>query len=152
MIDNYPQAADEINAVAYQAIKTGAAAIVGYVPDVRFANIEKPGTPDGSKFWLRVSMQTVDEAQTTLANQVTGPDKKRFTANGLIFVQIFCPKSVSNSDQLGKQLAELVKNAYRGKSTSGCVWFSHTRIQEKPPEAQFWNYNVVSEFEYDTIG
>ncbi len=151
MTATFSEASDEINSQFWLAWKAGAAAIVGYLPEVRWQNDQETETPDGSKFWARVSQQIVLASQTTLANQVSGPDKKRYTASGLVFVQIFCPKSLTTSDQLGRQLAELAQNAYRGKSTSGCIWFRNVRINPLPPEALFYRFNVVAEFEYDDI-
>lgn len=140
---NYSQATDEINAQFLTAWKAQAAAIVGYEPEVYWQNVQNPKIPDGSKFWARVSAQTVFEQQITFASC------RKFEVSGLVFVQIFCPKSNSQSFELGKKLATVAKLAYRGQKTESGVWFRNVRINEIEPEDQFYRLNVIAEFEYD---
>ncbi len=150
MTTTYSNAIDEINAVFWQdwnSAKTSS--VVGYVPDIRWQNVEEPSIPDGSKFWGRVSTQTVFEEQTSLAGNES---KKRYTSSGLVFVQIFCPKSNAQANEFGKKLAEVARNSFRGKSTPSKVWFRNARINELSPEDLFYRFNVVAEFEYDELG
>lgn len=149
MTTNYSGATDEICGAFWQAWNAAeTSSLVGYVPDVRWPLVEEPETPDASKYWARLSIQTVFEEQTALAGN---DGKRRYTASGLVFVQIFCPKSVSNSGEIGRKLAEIARNAYRGKDTPNKVWFRNVRINELSPENLFYRFNVVAEFEYDEI-
>lgn len=147
MTTNYVEAIDEIFGTFNAAWQAGAAGIVGYVPEVRYVGVELPTSPASGKFWARLSSQGVKEPQATF----NGVAVQRYTAYGLIFVQLFCPKSVSNSMQLGRKLAELTKNCYKGVSTQNCVWFRNGRIQELEPEDLFYRFNIVTEYEYDTL-
>lgn len=147
MTTTFSGAADEINGAFWQVWNAAeVSALVGYVPDVRWPMVEEPAEPDSSKYWARVSIQTVFEEQTALAGSDT---KRRYTASGLVFVQIFCPKSISNSGEIGRKLAEIARKGYRGKSTPNKVWFRNVRINELSPENLFNRLNVVAEFEYD---
>ena len=149
MTTTYSNAIDEINAEFWNSWNSDKTVfIVGYVPDVRWQGVEEPSLPDGSKFWARVSIQTVFEEQTSLAGNES---KKRYTSSGLVFVQIFCPKSNAQANEFGKKLSEVARNAFRGKSTAGAVWFRNVRINELSPEDLFYRFNVVAEFEYDEI-
>lgn len=149
MTTTYSGATDEICGAFWQAWNAAeVSSLIGYIPDVRWPLVEEPAQPDSSKFWVRVSIQTVFEEQTALA----GNDlKRRYTASGLVFVQLFCPKSVSNSGQNGRTLAEIARAAFRGKSTPNKVWFKNVRINELSPENLFHRFNVVAEFEYDEV-
>lgn len=151
MTVEYDAAIDEMYALFNLAWLANSAAIAGYVPEVRWPNIEEPSKPDGSKFWARVSSQTVGEPQGGMGACET-PYEKRYEAYGLLFVQIFCPKENARSMELGRLLAKLARNAYRGKSTPGGVWFRNVRIQELADEAMFHRFNVVAEYEYDEVG
>ncbi|WZB35692.1 tail terminator [Enterobacteria phage FtMidnight] len=151
MID-YDKASDEINALFFAAWKDKAPAIVGYVPEVRWFGVEDSDLPDGSKFWARVSKQTVMEEQTSLSTCVGEPGKRRYTASGLVFVQLFCPKSVDKACELGERLAVVARNAFRGKTTPGKIWFRNVRINEIPPESLYFRFNIVAEFEYTENG
>lgn len=151
MTATFSQADDEIKGAFWVFWQANAPAIVGYVPEVRWPNDQERDLPAGEKFWARLSIQTVLSEQTTLAASVEGAGKRRYTSSGLIFVQLFCPKSNVEADELGKLLAETAQNSFRGKSTPGKVTFSHVRINPLPPENLFYRYNIVAEFEYDEI-
>ncbi len=141
----YQDAIDEIFAIFNTAWEAGSTAIVGYIPEVRWYGVEEPASISMGKFWVRVSQQTVEEEQSTLRNG----ECTRYTTDGLIFVQLFCPKSDSKSMEKGRNLATLARDAYRGNATSGKVWFRNARIKELPPETDWYRLNVVAEYEYD---
>lgn len=148
----YDQARSEMFALFNDAWTANAATIVGYVPEVRWQGKELSTKPDNSKFWARVSIQSVIEQQATLSNCVIEPGKKKYESAGLVFVQLFAPKSVDNSYELLQQLAKVARNAYRGKTTPGNVWFRNVRINTLAPEQLSYRLNVVSEYEFDEIG
>lgn len=145
---NYVSAVDQMFALFNVAFLASAPAVVGYVPDIRWQGINEGTKPDAAKYWCRVSQQTVIEEQTTLA----GSDgKKRYTASGLVFVQLFCPIADVEASPKGRLLAVIARNAFRGKTTSGKVWFRNVRINELSNEESAVRFNVVAEYEYDEI-
>jgi len=148
----FKQATDEMKALFLAAWNAETAAIVTYVPEIRWQGVEKKALPDGSKYWVRFSKQTVTEEQSTLSNCEGLPGQKVYTASGLIFIQLFCPKSEENAQDLGGKLAAVARNAFRGKTTPGKVWFRNVRINELSPEDLYVRFNVVAEFEYDELG
>lgn len=148
----FDQARDEINTLFLTAWNANAGAVVGYVPEIRWQGVQYRDLPDGSKFWVRVSKQTVFEEQTTLSTCEGKPGQKRYTASGLVFVQVFCPKSNTQAFTLGQTLAKIARNAFRGKTTPGKIWFRNVRINELDPEELYERFNVVTEFEYDELG
>jgi hypothetical protein len=144
----YIEARDEIFA-QLNNIKASLATLLGYEPIIVYQGVDKETTPDVNKLWLRASIQTVLEGQATLSgNDLT----RRYTTDGLLFVQIFIPKSQSQSYAFGLGVADLVLKAYRGKSTPNCIWFRNVRRQELPQETAWNRINVVAEYEYDEIG
>lgn len=136
---NYTGAIDEIFG-AFKDVWANTDDIVGYVPVIRWPGIEE-GTPDASKFWTRISQQTVLSGQKTLSNTT-----RIFETSGLIFIQIFCPKSIVNSFNLGRQLAQKALETFRSRTSN--VRFINARIQELPSEENFYRFNVVSEYDY----
>ncbi len=148
MTTDYVSAVDQMFSLFLAAFTAGAPAIAGYMPEIRWQNVDEGTTPDASKYWCRVSQQTVIEEQTALA----GSDgKTRYTASGLIFVQLFCPIADISASSKGRKLAVIARNAFRGKTTSGKVWFRNVRINELPKETSAIRFNVVAEYEYDEI-
>lgn len=148
----YDAAQDEMKSQFWQAWTADTSAIVGYVPEVRWANNEEPTKPANDKFWLRLSLLNAKESQSTLSNCEGAPGKKRYTAAGLVYMQLFCPKSTVNADQLGQQLSKVARNAYRGKKTAGGIWFRNVRIVPTIPEELFYRFNIIAEYTYDEIG
>lgn len=159
----YDAAVDEMFGLFKAAWDSGSAAIVGYVPEVRWPGVELKN-PDGSikkpesdKYWARVSQQGVDEEQTSLSACVASNENggvlpaSRFTAIGLLFVQLFCPKTEAEAMEFGRELAKLSRAAYRGKKTAGGVWFRNVRIIEVESEELWHRFNVVAEYEYDEV-
>lgn len=145
---NYTQAIDEMFALFFEQWKANAPTVIGEVPEIRWPGVDEDKLPNMSKFWARISQQTVMEEQTSIAGN---DGKTRYTASGLIFVQLFCPKSDSRAMDRGRKLAIVARNAFRGKTTSGKVWFRRARIQELTPEDNAYRFNVVAEYEYDEI-
>ena len=149
---NYQNANSEIFALFHVAWQASAASVVGYMPEVRWQGVQEREIPDGSKYWARLSVQTISAKQATLSADCGKPGQKRFTAFGLVFVQLFCPKSDNQAFAKGQQLAEVARNTFRGKATASNIWFRNVRINELSPEKLWERFNIIAEFEYDEIG
>jgi len=148
---NYEGARDEIFALLNVAWLAGAAAIVGYVPEIRWQGVTKETKIDESKFWARVSMQSVGGEQASLSNCAGAIGQKHYTDFGLIFVQLFAPMAAQQATMKLGRLAMLARNVYRGVSTDNKVWFRNARINNLEDELQFHRLNVVAEYEYDEL-
>lgn len=148
MIADYNTAIEEIYNEFYTTWIAQSSAVVGYVPEIRVEGVELPDEPDYSKFWCRFSTQEVRSNQTTLK----GDEKIRYRNYGLVFIQIFCPKSGVTSARDGRDLSDIGKKSYQGHSTSGKIWFRNTRVNGLTPENLWYRINVISEYQYDTQG
>ena len=151
MSATYKEAIDQIYSVIRTNWNSGTTAIMGYVPPIYWPGVESPAIPDGSKYWAHVSNQTVIEGQTCVSAIDGVLNKRRYTTHGILFIQLFCPKSDTQSMQKGRALATLSRNGYRGMSTAGGVWFRNAKISELDAENVFNRLNVSVEYEYDEI-
>lgn len=142
----YETALDDIFGLFNAKWQAGTTTIVGYVPEVRWSGIEQPATPDRSKFWARVSQKTSNETQSTLRNGTAG---QRYTNNGTAYIQIFCPVSEVGAITKGRKLAELARDAYRGKQSVNGVWFRNAHILEMPTEQDWFAFTVRADYIYD---
>lgn len=152
MADN-TQAIDDMVTLLLSALGAGSpgATLLTYVPDLRYDGKEKSTLPDPAKLWARLSHQGVRDGQTSMAAQVSGPDKRRYRVEGLLFVQIFAPMVDGGMDILEK-VANIVKNSYRGKiSNVAGVIFRNVRINDLPNDGKSYRKNVVAETSYDEI-
>jgi hypothetical protein len=129
-----------------------AAAIVGAVPAIYWQDVTVIAPPVTNAYWCRVSTQGVGEYQTTHKTGIAPDNNRRYTSYGLLLVQIFCPTSVAGAGAKGRELAVLARNIFRGKATANDVWFRNARINEIPPEPNFYRFNVICEYQYDDIG
>lgn len=152
MTIEYVGAIDDIYGAFLTAWNANSAAIAGYVPTVYYQGVQPDSPPDSSKIWCRISHDIVLEQQTTLSNCEGAPNQKRYTTTGLVFVQVFGPKEDAEVWLKMQKLAKVARNAYRGKSTPGRVWFRNARIKPLADEELYKRFNVIAEFEYDELG
>ena len=64
-------------------------------------------------------------------------------------IQLYCPKSILNSKDKGRQLATIAKNAYRGIQSD--VYFKNARIIDVDPEELYYRFNVIVDYSFDEI-
>lgn len=157
MITQTPsEAIDTMNQQFYNWIRNGEAfALLGYVPVIYWGN-ERANKPDATKYFARVSHQTVLERQATLSVCEGIAGQKRYRTSGLTFVQIFAPTSDKEVQDKARKLATICRNAFRGAlahSGNDAVWFYNARINDNlAPENDLYRLNVVAEHEYDELG
>ena len=129
----------------------GSTAIIGEEIKVYWQWNQETERPPTNKFWARVSMQTVDSQQGTLSDACGAPGQHRDNNAGLVFIQLFGPKSVGDVPEKFSKLAKLARRSMLGQTVTGDVWFRNSRINELPDEAEWIRANAVAEFEYDEI-
>lgn len=153
MTAEFDVAVKEMETLFNTAWQANAGSIFGYVPAIEWFGKETKDKVDRTKVWARFSTQNVTEEQATLSACVDEPFVRRWNGSGLIFVQLFLPKTVANAVIQGRKLAKVARNAYRGKKTDGGVTFHNVRINDSlAPEEQFYRINVVAEYDYDELG
>ena len=144
---NYSQAVSEINKIFNDKWIAESSVIATYVPEIRWNGIEKVNPPDSSKFWVYHSVYNVSDEQKTLSNNVIGG--KRYQCEGIVLIQLFCPKSILNSKDKGRKLASIARNAYR--SVQSEVDFKNATIKDIDPEELYYRFNVVVDYSFDEI-
>lgn len=109
-------------------------------------NSEKVEAPIADAPWARVTLQHAAAFQASLADQ---SNKKIFSRNGVLTVQIFTPKGkgLTQSDSLVK----VVQDAFEGKATVDGVWFRNVRANEIGLDGEWHQTNVLAEFTYDEV-
>lgn len=141
----YDQAVDEMFALFLAKWQAEATGIVGYIPEVRWQGVEEQDPAELTKFWCRIMQTTVHESQRTFRNGEFG---KTFTNYGFITIQLFCPKTESQAMTLGRKLAIIARDAFRGKTTLGGVVFTNARILELPSEERYVKFNIIADYEF----
>lgn len=153
MTTTYTDAIDEMFGKIRTAVNGPINTLLGYKAETRWPFVEEPKKPDNTKIWLRVSTQIVDEQQSTLSTCEGLPGQKKYETVGLLFVELYLPKSKGDSGVKGRQAATILRDLFRnaGSGQSGIRYY-RARINDGiPPEELFYRLNVVTEYEYDEI-
>ena len=101
----------------------------------------------GSGAWVRITVRHATGGQATLSNEVGA---RRFRYTGTVFVQIFTPHA--DGMVISDDLAAIAMRAFEGEVTSpGRVIFRQVRLNEAGHDGQWFQSNVLADFEYDYI-
>lgn len=97
--------------------------------------------------WCRITVQHATGGAVTLSSSV---GTRRFTHTGTVTVQIFTDHNEGGT--LSDDLTDIVENAFEGAVTSpGRVIFRRVRTQEIGQHGQWYQTNVLADFEYDKL-
>lgn len=144
---DYQAAIDEMFGMIKTAVESAAAQAIAVI-DMRWPGMPKPAAVPMDSYWARISTQIVTDNQSSLTN---ANGVKRFRAIGLLYFQLFCPRTQPSRLDSGRQLAELVQKAFRSPAPSGSIQFRSAQIRELPPTEENYPINVVVTFEYDSV-
>jgi len=98
--------------------------------------------PDSGS-WVRVTVNFDDEGPASIS-------KVHFKTTGTVIIQIFTPHDDGNVQ--ADILQHIAKKAFRGKTTSpGAVWFRRVRPTAVGQDGQWFQTNVLADFEYEEI-
>lgn len=97
--------------------------------------------------WCRVTVRHFTGGQATLSN---GAGNRRFRYTGTVFVQVYTEHA--DGMVLADDLADVARRAFEGEVTSpGRVIFRSVRLNEVGHDGQWFQTNVLADFEYDII-
>lgn len=104
------------------------------------------GDPPETGHWARVTVRHVTAGQATLSGE-TG--NRRFRREGIVTAQVFTQfgTGAAKSDRLAK----VVMGAFEGYAAPGGVWFRNVRLVEVGQSGNFYQVNVLADFEYDEV-
>lgn len=135
------QAVDDILGMLLDAWTDG-----GLDPDRLLWPNKDAEVPSGQDAWGRATLQHTDGGQGSLAGD---SGKVRWTRVGILTVQVFVPSGEGLSQETS--VSKIVMDAFEGKKSARGVWFRRVRAREIGPDGQFFQTNVIVEFEYDEI-
>lgn len=121
------------------------AAIVGYVPDIRWEGVEETNSPALDQFYCRVTQKTASEPLVSLRSDSSN---RRYRSKGFIFIQIFCPRAVGTAFQSGRKLATLTRECFL-TSRMDDVLIREVVRKELDPEPSWYRFNVNVQYEFD---
>lgn len=141
----HTEAQDQTYKVFLDALTAEATGIIGYIPEVRWKNVPKPGLPDITKFYIRAEFIVASAQQSAFGASIVG-SRRLYANEGVAMFAIHTPQSVASGDRKAKLLAEKLKTAFRRPVPDCHVWFRRQRIQDTYPEDQFLRTNLLVDF------
>jgi hypothetical protein len=147
---NYAAAIKELFSIVNSVWVSQVTPLLAYQPQLRWQGVSEPTNAPTNQYWARVSTQNVSDTQATLSDY---QGRRRYTSVGLLYVQLFCPKAngASNSVDLGRTMADLLRNAFRRPSPSGTIFFTNQRIVELAPTPDTYPINIIIRYQYDIV-
>ena len=115
-------------------------------PDEAVLPPEPGPTPDPELSWARVTIQHLGGGQDALAGAL---GKSRFQRLGIVTVQVFTLVGTGLSH--AHTLSKIVTDGYDVGSTPGGVWFRNVRMNEVGPDGDWYQVNVLADFNYTEI-
>lgn len=129
----------------------GAAAIVDYVPDIRFQGVEESTLPGADKYWMRCGTTTVATPQRGHMMPEVGISQPVYDNFGFITLQIFAPMKSPESYAKGELLAELGQRMFMASETGGSIWFRNPRIRELDNDGTWYRWNVIADYQFSQV-
>lgn len=141
----YSEAIDGVFDLFRVAWLANAGDVAGYIPELRYMRAEKKNLPAPDKYWSRLSYTSQYEEHAAIGNRL-------FEGEILFTQQIFCPKFNADVLNIGRQLAEVSKNAIRGKSIKdGEAYFRRVTINELPPDSNWVQFATQGYLYYHDV-
>lgn len=130
----FKEAVDDVNAMFLEAVQP-----LGYTIHWEAVAVDRqPGT---NPFFMFITRHAAGRQDT-----LGGVGHRSFQRLGTSVASIYTPvgKGLSESYALAKTVAD----AYEGKTSQNGVWFRNVRIQEIGRDGEFYQTNVLVDFEY----
>ena len=140
---------------------------------VVYENVKGSKPPDETEEWARPTVRHLVGGQSSLlGGRVSGkppnvtaalgknmdaevlpdPEKynvRRYRRGGVFTAQVFIP--LGEGLDKGYTLAKEVSDVYEGRNTPSSVWFRNVRIREIGPDGEWYQFNVLADFEYTEV-
>lgn len=139
-VTDIAEARDTIYGFVYDAWTAGAGGA-----ELHYANV-KSDLPGGDESWGKVSVAHADDFQATLSNE-TG--NRRYRAVGVVTVEVRTPWG--DGDAASDALVKLLLNTFRDGGAAGGIEFRNARPNEIGQDGDWYQVNVIADFEYDVV-
>lgn len=141
----HSEALDLVYGALASAMASATAITGGPVPVIYEGAPNNPKAPKRG-FWAMAAVRGVIGRQTTLGSPQIG--QHDYEQVNMLFVQLFVSKTEGYGMDDLRQLAQIVRSAYRSIAAGQVVWFRDATIREQPPETDWYSINVTVEYSH----
>lgn len=145
---DYSTACDLMFSIALNAIEALTQATIA---ETRWPGVAEKTTPPENVYWIRVSEQVVLSSQSSLSVSVGAPGQRRYQTVGLLFLQLFCPKSDPAAVPNGRSMQQALVNAFRAPSGDANLWFRNQTPKPMMFNPTSYQFNVAVTYTYGEI-
>lgn len=96
--------------------------------------------------WARAKATLFNGGDASLSGAL---GTRRYERQGLFTAQIFVP--AGEGLERAMQLAKIVVDAYDGQRTASGIWFRNARVADVGPDGDWYQVNVLVNYEFDEI-
>ncbi len=149
-VTDYSSMIDVLFSITQTAL-TAASVAIAPIAQVRWPGSDETTVPPQDQYWARVSEQAVMADQTALSNNVGTSDGKRFDNIGLLWIQVFCPKSDPQAVLNGRLFQQAMITAFRKSSGDANLWFRNQMAKPMSLNPGNYQFNIVVTYQYSEV-
>lgn len=114
--------------------------IVGYAPELRYADVNYPSKPANDKMWCRFTMAKAEETARTLGMPC------RITYTGIAGIQLFVPITDGKAAERIRRVSDTLKNGLV-RSTANVI-LTRAGLNDLPPDPPWLYKRVFATYRY----
>lgn len=115
-------------------------AIVGYAPELRYADVNYPKEVATNKLWCKFTMAKAEEKSRTLGRTC------RITYTGIAGIQLFVPGTDDKAAERVRRASDRLKSAFAFSTNN--VTFYKAGIFDLPPDPPWLYKRITATYEY----
>jgi len=143
----YLEAQDELYGMVNAAMAAAAPTVgLTYTPALYFPDTEVV-PPNIDVLYAEASFVVVTAEQASLGS-IRGVSM--YEETGLLAVQVYSPKANPENLRIAQQIGEAIRTVFRGRSTSGAIWFRRQKLTPVAGNTTKNQVNVVATCIYKT--
>lgn len=147
----YDEAKTETYSVFYEALKASSAAIVGYIPEVRWDEIEEIGIPEKDKYHVRTSFEEISSPQSAFFQCPDVNTKRTYASQGMATFMICAPSSPPNAKRNSELLGAEIRKAFRAPRPNSDLWLRNPKIGSSYKRDHFLRTPVIVEYYHTEV-
>lgn len=122
------EAIEKIKQYAAKVFKEVSFDVVDQLIELRFAGVESEESNSVNKFYGRVAIAIPIQKQANLG-EVTNVNKRRYRNQGILNIDLYCPKSATNSYEIGRSVCSKMRYHYANRTIDD-ITYENPRVDD----------------------
>lgn len=148
---NYVEAKDEAYSVFFEALKVASPGIIGYVPEVRWDDLEEPSKPEIDKYHIRTNFEEIVSPQSAFVQCLDANAKRLYASEGIATFVINAPSSPPDSKRNSELLGKELRKAFRAPRMNSDLWFRNPKLSSSYKMDHFLRTMLIVEYYHTEV-